>query len=355
MCEDISEDLALVGKVELTTERHQSELCEGPLFIVGMPRSGTKLLRSLVNQHSCIRIGSIETNFLPMWVANWSKYGDLSRQREFARFYNNMIKFPYFLYKKNEGLLIQTNDWYRQCENFTPSGVFEALIRHDIAAVKHSGIIWGDKSPGYAEHIRMLKNLFPEAKFLNIVRDVRDYCLSCHKAWHSHMIRAAQRWADHVETPHKVSTTLPSDCYHELTYENLLNNPERELKKICAFLNLEYEQSMIHLREATEKVGDACGVIGIKQDNAKKYQKLMMPGMKHRIERVAVSGLRFYGYPVDYKGPPIRTSRIAMVAYWINDGMNHLRTGVRSRGFFDAMRFSWRFFLMRFLGRNKSN
>ena len=51
---------------------------EGPLFLVGMPRSGTKLLRALLNRHPNISIMTNETEFLPYLVSHWESFGDLS-------------------------------------------------------------------------------------------------------------------------------------------------------------------------------------------------------------------------------------------------------------------------------------
>mgnify|MGYP000529984615 CR=1 FL=1 len=56
---------------------------KGPLFIVGMPRSGTKLLRDLLNQHPKIHIAEIETHFLPFWFSQWKEFGDLSEKENF--------------------------------------------------------------------------------------------------------------------------------------------------------------------------------------------------------------------------------------------------------------------------------
>ena len=79
----------------------------GPIFIIGMPRSGTKLLRALLINHPNIGIPSIETEFLPYWVKNWNKFGDLSQWSIFKKFYQTVISFPYFIYMRENGKLIQ--------------------------------------------------------------------------------------------------------------------------------------------------------------------------------------------------------------------------------------------------------
>jgi hypothetical protein len=69
----------------------------GPLFIVGMPRSGTKLLRDLLRGHPLIGIPTTEANLLPRWAAEWHRLGDLSDRERFAAFYRRAVRAPYFL------------------------------------------------------------------------------------------------------------------------------------------------------------------------------------------------------------------------------------------------------------------
>ena len=62
---------------------------KGPLFIVGIPRSGTKLLRGLLDEHPMIGIPPIEIEFLPYWEKRWRDFGDLSDPYMFSKFYKN--------------------------------------------------------------------------------------------------------------------------------------------------------------------------------------------------------------------------------------------------------------------------
>jgi hypothetical protein len=148
-----------------------------------MPRSGTKLLRRLLNQQSAIAIPAIETEFLPYLVSKHSTYGDISKPDVFHLMYKEMVKLPYFIYQRKRGDLVSEAACHKNCRSFTPSGVFEALVRTQLKLPYDSGIIWGDKSPSYIHHLPLIKRLYPKAKFIHIVRDVRDYCLSIQKAW----------------------------------------------------------------------------------------------------------------------------------------------------------------------------
>ena len=90
----------------------------GPLFIIGMPRSGTKLLRGLLNEHPRIGIPISETEFFPYWIAHWQEFGDLSKKEHFLRFYKQMLAAPYFISCRRDGRLIDVDRWFEWCHNF---------------------------------------------------------------------------------------------------------------------------------------------------------------------------------------------------------------------------------------------
>jgi hypothetical protein len=158
-----------------------------------MPRSGTKLLRDLLNNHPAIGIPAAETEFLPDWAQRWPEFGDLSDRATFQAFAERQAGSPYFVYLREEqGHQLNIDAWYAACLGFGTAAVFEALIRTDAASPRGGGRIWGDKSPGYVQHIALLNRLWPACRVIHIVRDVRDYALSIDQAWGKDRLRAAQ-------------------------------------------------------------------------------------------------------------------------------------------------------------------
>ena len=248
----------------------------GPLFVFGMPRSGTKLLRGLLNEHQMIGIVSIETEFILYWKNNWEYYGNLSDTESFEIFYKNCLKLRYFTYMNNMGKLIDCEVWYNYCKSFSLNGVFEALIRHDADVNYGTKKIWGDKSPSYIRHITQLKDIYPDARFIHIIRDVRDYCLSINNAWGKNMVRAAQRWVNDVQKC-KTDSIAFADDYLEIKYEELLDNTQNEMEKICKFLDLEFDYKMLHLSAPTENIGYAKDQSKIIRNNTCKYLTEMGP------------------------------------------------------------------------------
>lgn len=310
----------------------------GPLFVVGAPRSGTKLFRDLLRQHSRVGIPTYETEFLPRLMLIADSFGDLSQESNFARFYAWATRYMYFKYLRDDGACITMQQWYSGCRTYTVAGVFEALIRHD-AAVAEDGI-WGDKSPNYRNHLPEIAALWPEARFIHIVRDVRDVCLSSRQAWGKHMLRNAQRWMDEVGACRRAGQRL-GGRYFELRYEDLLARPEPTLRAVAAFLGLDFEPAMLKPGRVSENLGDTRGADKIVAGNQEKWRDRMSPSTLARVEAVCGPLLGELGYPLALgPQPPARLSEAEMLLYKAMDGANLLRFRVKEWGLADAVRYS---------------
>lgn len=303
----------------------------GPLFIVGMPRSGTKLLRDLLNRHPYIAIINNETDFLPYWFKHWPEYGDLSIYNNFYKFYKKMLKIPFFTVRKMQGRMINAEYWYDRCRSYDPAGVFEAFARYETQADIGLKIIWGDKTPGYLKRIGILKSIFPDAKFIHILRDVRDYCLSSNKAWNKNMIRSAQRWVDDIKSAKEEN--INSNDYIEIRYEDLLDDPEYRLREVCKFLGIDFNPDMLLLTKASEDIGDAKGKRNILKNNQGKYKDQMSSKLQNKIEEISAPLLQELGYPVNNTSHEFkRVSDFKMTYYKMLDGLNILRSNIKRRG-----------------------
>jgi hypothetical protein len=316
---------------------------EGPLFIVGMPRSGTKLVRGLLNRHAGIRIAEIETEFLPWLARRFERFGEVADPACFQAFHAAMSRHSYFRWRAEHGRPVDARRWHAACADLTVAGVFEALIRDDVGAPRGSGRIWGDKSPSYIDDIPLLKALYPAAKVLHIVRDVRDYCLSMRKAWGKDMLRAAQRWADGVRTAREDGAALDAD-YLELRYEDLLARTEAELRRACTFLGVAFDPGMLELEGSTENLGDARGATGVVPGNSGKW-RAMSPQTLARIEEIAAPVLVEFGYELALPArAPRRLSGVELRCAQLKDAWRLLRADRNGWGFLRTALFHLRYF-----------
>ena len=317
----------------------------GPIFLVGMPRSGTKLLRAILNHHPDISIPETETEFFPHWVANWTSYGDLSNYAVFQKFAARCKLLPYFRYKQDRKHLTDVERWYKNCRSFQPNDVFEALLKTDLSVSDFDDTIWGDKSPSYVTHIGLLKQHFPEARIIHIIRDVRDYCLSINKAWGKNMFRAAQRWNDDVSSARAQGLNMSGD-YIEVKYEDLLDSPRASVQKICRFLGVDLVESMFELSGDIENLGDARGHKEILKSNTGKYKDNLSESKRRTIEAIAGTTLVAVGYDNLISVESKRLGKCRLSYYQGLDGIRLITRAVRERGIIGAVQFYATYFVV---------
>src|SRR5262249_22962596 len=116
----------------------------------------------------------------------------------------------------------------------------------------------GTKTPAFVRRMPTLHILWPKAKFVHLIRDGRDVCLSV-QDW-DHAGRTAGRYASWAADPvattalwwkYKVRTgrqggqALGNDLYQEVRYENLVLHPAEECARLCTFLGVPYEADML--------------------------------------------------------------------------------------------------------------
>lgn len=308
-----------------------SERFKGPLFIVGMPRSGTKLLREILNRHERIRIPDTETEFLPYLASQWQQLGNLKDRKQFHALYRRAMQFPFFRYRRAQGRDIDEDEWYRACTSFTVASVFEALIRVDAGLGEQQDGIWGDKSPSYVRHIHLLQRLYPQGKIVHIIRDVRDYCRSMQRAWGKNPVRAACRWNDALLRTATATRDL-AECYVEVRYERLLEDPETEMERLCAFIGIGFDSDMLNVSSGTENLGDAKGVNKIVSSNKGKFSTAFDEKTLLAIEQAALPAMQAFGYQAvraKIHRPP---SAIRLRLYQVRDGLNLIRADHPGKG-----------------------
>jgi len=308
---------------------------EGPLFIVGMPRSGTTLLKRLLCAHPNIRMPRGESSVIPWYSGKMQKFGNLSDIRDFKKFYDHITRSMFF--QANKKNIIPLDVWYSSAGNFSCRNIFEALLFYYTGKQnKGDGIVWGDKSPVYMIHMPALKQIFPDARFVHIIRDVRDHALSVRNTWGKNPFRAAYRWNGRVLKAHAEGYSLNRDenCYIEIKYEELLRDTTGVLENIFDFLQLPFE------KEKYLKGGKGDGVFVdmknkkfVDRKNTGKYDNIdaFNEDEISRIEAIAKDAMRECGYVTSgKKGRDISVFTLAW--YTITDYLVTLRLIYRKFG-----------------------
>jgi hypothetical protein len=115
---------------------------------------------------------------------------------------------------------------------------------------------WGDKTPRYVEHISLLARLWPDARFVHLIRDGRDVALSYADVpfGPKSVSRAADLWARRVRAGVSAGRALGPRRYLETHYEHFVADPERHARILCGFLDLPFDPGMLDRGERSQEV-----------------------------------------------------------------------------------------------------
>ena len=225
------------------------------VFLVGCPRSGTTLLQRIVDAHPLIAI-TPETHWIPGY---FRKRKGLTLEglvtRKLIRKLLAYHKFPQLRIGGPElRKLLGPGDAVPYARFV--SGIF------DLYAKAQGKPLVGDKTPGYAREIRTLHDLWPEARFVHLIRDGRDVCLSALDwkkpgtlltrlaLWKDDRVTTAALWWEwHVRLACQAGRALPAELYYEIRYECLVARPAAECARLCAFLGVPYDDAMLRFHE----------------------------------------------------------------------------------------------------------
>lgn len=268
---------------------------QGPLFVVGMPRSGTKLLRELLNNHPEISLPPAESLFIPDFLRRFGTHlphapRDLQDRHDYLR------SSTYLINLAQQGFSLPFDQFQvlaAPCR--TSQDLIEAILKYFSLLQKPGASIWGDKSPWYRRHLPLLKTHFPAARFIHILRDPRDQVLSAWKAWGKHPYRSAQEWNRDTWATEQAGLDMGDD-YVRVHFEDLLEQPEPVMRDLVSRLGLSYPGPLATQVHSHEDLGDARGSQGILHTNSGKYLQAFHANQLARIESLSLPSARYFGY-----------------------------------------------------------
>lgn len=197
-----------------------------PIFVVGCQRSGTTLLRLMLDSHPNISCGP-ETRFL----ADLAKLTGESWDRL------SLFGFP-------------KSYWHEKIAGFFAS--FQA----DYAA-RRGKTRWADKTPLYARSLAFIDELFPTCQIVHVIRDGRDVVASHRDRWgYLSALKAVEKWPRYIRAAREVGRRLPPERYRELRYEDLVADPETTLRDLLAYLGEPWDDAVLRFDEMPHDVAE---------------------------------------------------------------------------------------------------
>ncbi len=297
----------------------EREAVSGPVpFVIGVNRSGTTLLRMMLDSHPELAIPP-ETHFIPALTKELKsrrKAGSPMSPEEAVNFLVNHRRWDDFGLAPE--VLVQRIESLGMTR---PKDVLRSFYR--LYAEGQGKSRYGDKTPGYVKQMGMVKRSLPEARFIHLIRDGRDVALSRDGRMTAEELtveRHAKIWKRRIRRARRRSARM--EHYIEVRYEDLIEDPEPVLRQICEFIDLAFDPAMLAyhersadrlqeiardlddedggaLRPAQERI-EAHSLVteAPRSDRVGRWREAMDPADVARFESIAADLLDDLGYEV---------------------------------------------------------
>lgn len=216
-------------------QTHSDSNIHPPVFLVGAERSGTTLLRLMLQHHPSLSFHP-EFEFAVDWIPDGPEWPDLQT------YYDHLDKDRIF---RSYNLHIDRTLSYPDLIRSFLQQLNERDGKPLVGATVH-------------RHFDKLLRIWPDARFIYLIRDGRDVARSAiTMGWSGNMWTACDRWIEAEQLWQRLSPTLPPDRRTEISYESLIRSVEPELGRLCEFMGLSYDPAMLdYARHSTYDLPD---------------------------------------------------------------------------------------------------
>ncbi|MEB3359570.1 MAG: sulfotransferase [Synechococcales bacterium] len=262
-----------------------------PFFLVGAERSGTTVLRLMFDHHPQIAwcnefeyaVDQVSPNGQWPDLANYYAWLETHRIFQATGFsIDKALEYPELV----NSFLVQKRDR-------TGKPVVGATVHR---------------------HFDRLLHVWPEARFIHIIRDGRDVARSCiGMGWAGNVWCGVDRWLEAEQLWESLQRSLTPDRYIELTYEELIANPKETLMRLSEFLNVPYDEAMISYSEkSTYDLPDPAFI----QQWRRKLSELEIRLVESRISKQLIErGYELSGLP-PVEVTPLMAKRLKLQDWW---------------------------------------
>ncbi|NMP22461.1 sulfotransferase [Sulfobacillus harzensis] len=216
-----------------------------PIFVTGMPRSGTTLLASLLNAHSQVAITPETDYFNRVWkplarrggLQNWPFVEEVL-QSFFSKPSVKLMELP------EEDLIARFHEKWQQ-GILTHADMLSEML--SLYARRRQKAVWGEKTPDHFMYVPVIKQVFPASRVVVIVRDPRDVHLSLEKLpWsRGNSLNHALQWRGYQSLARAYCLKYGFE-FVQIRYEDLIADPEATLRYLCEKLELPFEPEMLN-------------------------------------------------------------------------------------------------------------
>lgn len=278
-----------------------------PFFIVGSGRSGTTLLRLILCGHSRLHIPP-ETRFISDLVSRFPLDTPLSpdQVKQAANIMAADYRWP--------DMDMTAEDLHARAASLNAPRLTDLI---DLPYLEHLRRVgkprFGDKSPPYIAIVPQLMALYPDARFIHLIRDGRDVTVSFVDAGFSKQgYRSYHRnfeWSSAIRLARQFQSSPDGHRILDVRYEELVRDQELLVRRVCDFLGETFEPDMLRYRERTDLVPTRERKIHgnldrpISEDSVAVWRRKLSSIESFAIESFLRDDLDRLGYPPRYSSP----------------------------------------------------
>jgi hypothetical protein len=286
-------------------------------------------MQQMLSAHPEVSIAS-ETHFMRRFWVNRAAYGDLESDTAFHRLISDIIAMPEF-----DDMGLSSATFKAEAVNGPRDyrALFALLL--SMFGARTGAQVYGEKTPNHLLHVGTLREFFPNARFIHMVRDPRAVVLSWTRVpWSTGSIDGnADVWCKYVRAAERYRRDDPG--FHTVRYEDLVAAPTPTLRAVGDFLGLESIADMLGFNERSEGLNfdrepwkkgvlDAVGA-----ERGETWKSELSPDSIRRVESIAWRGMRRYGYPLRSNGFQLLPHMVAAAATRSRRRLSKLRIGLR--------------------------
>jgi LPS sulfotransferase NodH len=222
-----------------------------PIFMIGTQRSGSNLLRLMLNQLPEIAAPH-PPHILQRMTPLLSGYGDLSNNANFIQLIDDVCRLVELNPVPWTGVSLDRADVARRCRERSLVAIHGAV--YDICAAVKGAATWCCKSLANINYVSAIEDYFGKPRYIYLFRDGRDVAVSFRKAvvGEKHFYHIAREWTATQNLALSLKRTIDPARFLSVNYEDLTGKPEACAAKICEFIGASFCESMLEFHRTEE-------------------------------------------------------------------------------------------------------
>lgn len=222
-----------------------------PIFIIGMQRSGSNLLRLMMNQ-----LDEIASPHPPHIMQRLHPllryYGELTYEDNFLQLAEDVCRLIELNPVPWNGVELDRDEVISRCRERSLVALHGAV--YDLCAEQWGARTWCCKSLAIINYVDEVERYFNQPRYIFLYRDGRDVALSFRKAvvGEKHIYHIAKGWANVQETALGLRDRIGPARLMSISYEELTANPVAASKRLCTFLDVAYTDGMLEYHNSQE-------------------------------------------------------------------------------------------------------